>query len=808
MTDTSAEKELLKAILANTDTISEVAEIVSSRDFFAPAHIAIWDTIMEGWDAGKPVDPPILASELDRKGLLNTAGGMTAIMDLALGNPSQATYFAKRVRDQAELRRMAAIGTELKQRAETGTEPDRLREWLDEATVQISKDDSGKVVSVADSIDQVVSELLNPDETPTFPTGFSELDEKIRGGLRGGQMVVIAARPGAGKALALDTKLPTPTGWTTMGDVKVGDELVGMDGLPTTVVATTDEMTERPCYEVEFSDGSVIVADAQHQWITETRKERKNVTESATIKTTEMIAASVRVNKDQRLNHSIRTTKPIALPENDSLLIKPYTLGAWLGDGSSNIAQITSPDQDVLDRIAEDGYIVTDTASELTHGILVPQPPQLKDRTCRYCGRFSPKSYAPTCSDCREIVGTMKGRLRTLGVLNNKHIPKEYLRASESQRRDLLAGLLDTDGTVTKAGGTQICLTWKPLVDGVMELIASLGYRPVCSTKRVKGRIEETSTAYTIMFTTDDEVFQMNRKKETHKERLTNYTPARNLNRYIVRADKIDSVPVKCVQVDNKSHTYLAGDMMIPTHNSTLAVDIMREGCLRHGKNALFFSLEMSRKELLTRIMSAEHNVNTRDFDSRNVSPEKMAEMAESLKFGGQMMIDDSPNMTMTDIRAKAKQINKRIPLGLICIDYLQLLSSNDTKAPRQEQVSQMSRQIKLLAKELDVPIIAVAQLNRESEKRDNPVPKVSDLRESGAIEQDMDVGLLLHRPDSSDPDHARAGECDIIIGKQRGGQVGTVTVASQLHYSRFTDPPKFDTTVPDVVQWSPTDNI
>src|SRR5207302_2271931 len=101
------------------------------------------------------------------------------------------------------------------------------------------------------------------------PTGFMDLDE-VTNGLHPGQMIIVAARPGVGKALALDTPLPTPTGWTTMGQVSPGDQLIGADGRPTTVVAATETMHARPCYEVEFSDGSVIVADAQHQWLTET----------------------------------------------------------------------------------------------------------------------------------------------------------------------------------------------------------------------------------------------------------------------------------------------------------------------------------------------------------------------------------------------------------------------------------------------------------------------------------------------------------------------------------------------------------
>ena len=115
-----------------------------------------------------------------------------------------------------------------------------------------------------DEIDAIAS---NGGLARGVPTGFTELDD-VTNGLHPGQMIIVAARPGVGKALALDTPLPTPTGWTTMGDVAVGDWLLGADGLPTPVVAATDVMLGRPCYEVEFSDGTTIVADAKHQWPT------------------------------------------------------------------------------------------------------------------------------------------------------------------------------------------------------------------------------------------------------------------------------------------------------------------------------------------------------------------------------------------------------------------------------------------------------------------------------------------------------------------------------------------------------------
>ena len=161
----------------------------------------------------------------------------------------------------------------------------------------------------------------------------------------------------------------------------------------------------------------------------------------------------------------------------------------------------------------------------------------------------------------------------------------------------------------------------------------------------------------------------------------------------------------------------------------------------------------------------------------------RMGEISEAPLF-----IDDSPNMTMMEIRAKARRLKQKHDLRLIVVDYLQLMSSGKKVESRQQEVSEFSRQLKLLAKEIDVPLIAISQLNRGPEQRTDKRPQVSDLRESGSLEQDADIVMLLHRPDASERDDPRAGEADLILGKHRGGPTSTITVAHQLHYSRFVD--------------------
>jgi replicative DNA helicase len=161
----------------------------------------------------------------------------------------------------------------------------------------------------------------------------------------------------------------------------------------------------------------------------------------------------------------------------------------------------------------------------------------------------------------------------------------------------------------------------------------------------------------------------------------------------------------------------------------------------------------------------------------------RMSEVADAPLF-----IDDSPNMSLMEIRAKCRRLKQRHNLKLVIIDYLQLMSSPKKTESRQQEVSEMSRSLKLLAKELEVPVIALSQLNRGPEQRQDKKPMLSDLRESGSIEQDADMVILLHREDAYERESPRAGEADLIVAKHRNGPTATVTVAFQGHYSRFVD--------------------
>ncbi|WP_258037092.1 MULTISPECIES: replicative DNA helicase [unclassified Streptomyces] len=238
------------------------------------------------------------------------------------------------------------------------------------------------------------------------------------------------------------------------------------------------------------------------------------------------------------------------------------------------------------------------------------------------------------------------------------------------------------------------------------------------------------------------------------------------------------------------THNFLAEGIVV--HNSTLALDFARACSIKHNLPSVIFSLEMGRNEIAMRLLSAEARVALHHMRSGSMTDEDWNRVARQMAEVNEapLYIDDSPNLSMMEIRAKCRRLKQRNDLRLVVIDYLQLMQSGGSRRPesRQQEVSEMSRNLKLLAKELEVPVIALSQLNRGPEQRTDKKPMVSDLRESGSIEQDADMVILLHREDAYEKESPRAGEADLIVAKHRNGPTATITVAFQGHYSRFVN--------------------
>ena len=356
-----------------------------------------------------------------------------------------------------------------------------------------------------------------------------------------------------GKALSLDTDIPTPSGWKKMKDIQEGDIVFGSDGKPTKVTFVSDIQYNRDCYEIVFSDGLKVIADAEHRWVASNAKDRACITwkrglhEGLDIPTQEVKTIDFYNTTKSRTgynNWSIQNCLPVEYPKKE-LKIPPYILGIWLGDGSSYYSKITNVDNEIISAWIEYGISI---GMQMT-----------KDEEITYMltsgkgGRINP----------------FMNHLRSYNLVKNKHIPEDYLQSSYEDRLELLKGLMDTDGCKNKRGNTfEYCSKLHELINNIYELVVSLGFKATVTTKTNK---RYNKQYYYIRFGGYDiNPFKISRKYDSvSKQRAGGIR--QNL-RYVTSVTKVHSVPVKCIQVDNKTHTYLCTKSFLVTHNTERAI--------------------------------------------------------------------------------------------------------------------------------------------------------------------------------------------------------------------------------------------
>lgn len=350
-----------------------------------------------------------------------------------------------------------------------------------------------------------------------------------------GDFTMVLVPPEHGKGLSVETPIPTPRGWTKMGDLAVGDVIFAGDGTPTTVRFVSSRR-KIACYKVVFSDGSYITCDADHLWLTRTRKPQGQMS----VKGVEEIAATVRAHG--RPNHGVPVGGPLDLPAAD-LPIDPYLLGMWLGDGASDSARISTADREVIEAFEAAGY----TATHIS----------------RYDWRITGERKWDRSQ-------SFQAQLRALGVLGRKHIPQRYLRGSYLQRLALLQGLMDSDGTCSKRGQCFFDNTNKDLALQTLELVRSLGLKARWYQKRAKLNGADQGWVYQVSFYPRVPVFRLERKAS---RQLRNVDNDRDRWMVIQSVEPCVSMETVCIQVDHPSRLFLAGHQMVATHNTTVFED-------------------------------------------------------------------------------------------------------------------------------------------------------------------------------------------------------------------------------------------
>ncbi|HLX88876.1 MAG TPA: replicative DNA helicase [Acidimicrobiales bacterium] len=737
--DLDAEESLLGAMLLSRDAIAAAVESCVADDFYKPAHAHIFAAVTALYTRGEPADPVTVADELRRGGVLEAVGDPSVLISLQVNTPStaNAAHYARIVEEHALLRRMVSVAGEI---AELGySVPEDVTEVIDRAESMVFEVAQRRVVDTMSSLRDLLSASLDHlenlyarGETITgVPTGYTDLDERLAG-LQRSNLVVVGARPAMGKALALDTPIPTPGGWTDMGELAVGDVVFDERGVPCRVDYVSPVFRDRPCYRVCFDDGSEIVADGEHRWMA-------------------------------------------------------YDLPAWKSHRSraERLAR-GLPDHPGLSRDQSDRWClprVVTTEQILAEGIRTP-------------GDDRPNWYVALAGalDTREVELPVDPYVLGRGLGDGQPLPEDYLRSSPKQRLAILQGVMDTHGCVTNANGTvEICLADRDLLEHVRELACSLGHKP-CAIRRRTVRLADgrQSETWRCRWTPLDPVFRLPHKADRLNAQASTRRNGRHTRRAIVAVEPVESVPTRCIAVSSTSHLFLAGRSMIPTHNTSFALGIVSHAAVHARTPVLLFSLEMSHLELTQRLLCSEARVDATRMRNGRLLESDWPKISDAIGRLGDapIYIDDNPNITVMDIRAKARRLKARQGLGLVVVDYLQLMSGHAKSRAenRQVEVSEISRGLKVLARELEIPVVALSQLSRNLEMRQDKRPVLADLRESGSIEQDADVVMFIYRDEIYNPDSTDRGTAEIIIAKHRNGPTGVTQLAFMDHHTRFAN--------------------
>lgn len=370
-----------------------------------------------------------------------------------------------------------------------------------------------------------------------------------------------------------------------------------------------------------------------------------------------------------------------------------------------------------------------------------------------------------------------------------------------------LSGELTKRGELGRVGGAPYLHT---LISSVPTAANAGYYARIVSERAILRRLVEAGTRITQMGYADtgevDEVVDRAQAEiyaVTERRTSEDYAPLAEIMEGTLdeieaigsRGGSMVGVPTGFTDLDGLTNGLHPGQLIVVAARpglgkSTLALDFARSASIKSGLTSVIFSLEMTRNEITMRLLSAEARVGLHHMRTGSLGDDDWTKLARKMSevASAPLFIDDSPNMTMMEIRAKCRRLKQRHDLKLVVVDYLQLMSSGKRVESRQQEVAEFSRALKLLAKELEVPVVALSQLNRGPEQRTDKKPMLSDLRESGSIEQDSDMVILLHREDAYERESPRAGEADFIVAKHRNGPTATITVAFQGHYSRFVD--------------------
>jgi replicative DNA helicase len=774
-----AEESLLGAMLLSRDAIVAATEVgLGADEFYKPGHGHVFEAITSLYGAGEPSDPVTVAEELRRAGLLEAIGGPAVLVSLQASTPatSNAARYARIISELSLLRRLIGVAAEI---AEIGySVPDDVLSAVDRAESMVFDVAQRRVTDSMSPIKELLDASLTRlemlyekgDSITGLPTGYHGLDE-LMSGLQPSTLVIVGARPATGKCL---------TGDTLMIDPRTGARV-----------------TLAELYERGSRGGEVAVTTIGDDQQLHVRRPSAFVDDG--------IKPVYRVRT--RLGREVRTTAahPFLTPEGWRPLAD-IAVGARVG--VPNELPIFGDAELPEHEVALLAHLLGDEAASPAAAKVSPAVLAEVD------------ALATSMEDGRGVLRL----LRRHGMLgrraHEKRVPDAVFTLPRHQQALFLNRLFSGGGSIELRPGGVVVLGWSSVSEALVRDVQHLLLRFGCNARLRRHTVGDVDThlpAFELQVTDRAEVQRFlhdvgiyAREAELAGALGLAAVPARRSGHGSVAVldepdltvagpsaihwDEVVSIESEgTAQVYDLTvpgeHNFVAADVFV--HNTAFALGMATHAALEVHRPVLFFSLEMSHLEITQRILSAEARVDATRMRNGKLAEADWTKLSHAIGRLAEapLYIDDNPQATVMEIRAKARRLKSRIgDLGLIVIDYLQLMTGRTNAENRQVEVSEISRGLKILARELEVPVIALSQLSRGLELRADKRPMLADLRESGSLEQDADVVMFLYRDELYNTESPDRGTCEVLVSKHRAGPTGMDRLAFLDHYTRFAN--------------------
>ena len=800
--DLQAEESLLGAMMLSAEAIASAAGVVTASDFYKPAHGHVYDAVHTLYASGQPADSVTVADELRRAGLLDAIGGPAVLAQIMSSTPAttNADRYARIVEEYALLRRLIGVAGEI---SELGySVPEDVAKALDRAEAMVYEVNERRVTDTTQKLSGLLSENLDRleklyergDTITGTPTGYLDLDQLLSG-LQPNSLVVVGARPAMGKCVAWDTPIVDPVS----GAIRTAAELhrAGEQGDAVRVLSLGEDHRlaittpsafvddgRKPVFRVRTRLGREVRTTASHPFLTQ-----DGWRPLASLAEGDVVAVPSEVSvfgSDDLPGHEVG--------------LLGYLTGAPVGSEDGPLVRCSDP------AIAID---LGELAAPLGLEVVV-------------------RPHGPTPLfqlDAGPALGRLLHQHRIAGPVDRRRVPDAVYRLPRHQLAAYLNRVLAIGASTwvpAGAAGHGRVLMAAPsarLAQDLQHLLLRFGicaavHEPVVAANDatwVSHELEVSGAADLARLAGEIGIIGQQAALEdllAHARAASEQPMAVGAGGRSAVADASPSAPpttavrwdeIVAIDPDGDEqvydltipglHNFVAADVFV--HNTSFALGMVAHAALEAQKPVLMFSLEMSNLELSQRLICSEAKVDASRVRNGQLQADDWTKISRAMGrlADAPIWFDDNPNLTIMEIRAKARRLKSQIgSLGMIVIDYLQLMTGRASAENRQVEVSELSRGLKILARELETPVVALSQLSRGLEMRADKRPMLADLRESGSIEQDSDVVMFIFREEIYDAKPENAGQAEIIVAKHRSGPTGVVQLAFLPQYTRFAN--------------------